>query len=509
MAYRYLELGLRIIPIERGMKTPSPVLPYKRWGQYQDRQPTCDEVDGWLDADPHCNWALVCGQGVVCADADDLPLATWILQHATHPALRGAPIHRSGRNKAHVLIRVAGPCPSTVWRMLPGRNAGEVRSDGNYVLIPPSRLEGHGEYTRVVGSLRELPTIVDVQSYLKGITDAFLQDDPSQTGPLLDHNSKTIMVLDADAEANVINRVKGLGLKKKILDTLLQPGNQDPGTRHWTQLVDPSHSAIDFAVVAELIRKGWQFQEIEETFAATLVGDACYKNTSRPNHGQGYLKATYDNARLRVDAEAQAARQAQGANFRVAEATKAYSNDEARYRLHLESPTGQSLGWVTVTDTQILNESQFVAACFKPPMSFIPQFLAAQAGKAFKSFAEAVNKMVSEEMRLPEGSDRFGHLGYLARQAVSRLPDRVPADKLDTQNLGWRQGQVYFLRLAPLVMAIKASDRSMNPGDVTQVLDTLGPWSQIPHRWGSGESEWVIRLDLVPTGPGLRALPAS
>ena len=121
----------------------------------------------------------------------------------------------------------------------------------------------------------------------------------------------------------------------------------------------------------------------------------------------------------------------------------------------------------------------------------------------------AVTKMVSEEMRLPEGSDRFGHLGYLARQAVSRLPDRVPADKLDTQNLGWRQGQVYFLRLAPLVMAIKASDRSMNPGDVTQVLDTLGPWSQIPHRWGSGESEFVIRLDLLPSGPGPKALPAS
>jgi len=377
------------------------------------------------------------------------------------------------------------------------------------VLVPPSRLDGHGEYTRVVGSLRELPTILDVQSYLRAITDAFLQDNPTQTGPHLDHNSKTVLVLDADMHMNVINRVRGLGLKKKILDTLLQPGNQDPGTRHWTQLADPSHSAIDFAVVAELIRKGWAFAEIEETFTVTLVGDACYKNTSRPNHGQGYLLATYDNAKRQVEAEQQAARQAQGANFRVAEALKAFNGDEARYRLRLENPQGQNLGWVTVTNTELLNEAQFVAACFKPPTSFIPEMLAAQQGKGFRSFAKAVDAMVSETMRLPEGSDKYGHLGYLARQAISRLPDRIPADRLDTQNLGWRQGQVYYLRAAPLVMAIRASDRGMGPGDITQVMDTLGPWSQINHRWPSGEAEYVIRLDLLPPGPGPKALPAS
>jgi len=509
LVYRYLELGLRIIPCERGLKSPSPVLPGKRWKQYMDRQPTIEEVDAWLRADPDCNWGLVCGQGAVCADADDIPLSTWILEHPDHPALRGATLHRSGRDKAHVLFRTSGPCSSTVWRMLPGRNAGELRGDGNYVLIPPSRLDGHGTYTRVVGSMRALPTITDVQSYLRAITDAFLQDNPTETGPHLDHNSKAVLVLDADMHTNVINRIKGLGLKKKILDTLLQPGNQDPGTRHWTQLADPSHSAIDFAVVAELVRKGWQFAEIEEAYAVALVGDACYKNTSRANHGQGYLLRTYDNAKRQVEAEQQAARAAQGANFRVSEATKAFSGDEARYRLHLENPQGQSLGWVTVTDSQLLNEAQFVAACFKPPVSFIPEFLAAQSGKAFKSFARAVDQMVNETMRLPEGADRFGHLGYLARQAISRLPDRVPADKLDTQNLGWRTGQTYFLRLSPLVMAIRASERSMTPGDITSVIDTLGPWSQYTHRWASGESEWVIRLDLLASGPGPKALPAS
>lgn len=509
-AYAYIEAGLTIIPCERGKKSPSPVLPRKQWKQYQTRQPSFDEVDSWLAYDSLHNWGLVCGQNSVCADADDLPLAQWLLSNPTHPVLRGAALHRSGRNKAHVLFRTSGPCPSTVWHMLPGRNAGELRGDGNYVLVPPSALDGHGRYERVVGSLRGLPTIDNVQDYLNQITAAFLAGNPDQIGPPLNTSNRNIMLLSDERKGEVIVRVRALGLKKKILDTLLQPGNQDPGTRHWTELRDPSHSAIDFAVCCELVRKGWAFAEIEETFAATLVGDACYANRDRDNHGQGYLLRTYENAQKEVEKQNQAARQAQGANFKVLEATKTQSTEEARYRLLIESTSGPGKrGFVTVTHTQLLNEAQFVTACFGPPLSFVPQFLAAQAGKGFRDFASAVENMVSETSKVPEGADRLGHLAFLARRALERLADRAPQSKLDTHNLGWREGPVYWIRLSHLVMAIRASDRGMSAEDMPRVFDLLGPWSSYRQAWGDGSAEQVIRLEVIPPGSGPRLMSPS
>jgi hypothetical protein len=495
LAYAYLEEGLRIIPCEVGGKPPSHVLPGQRWKPYQDRAPTEAEIEDWLRADPDCNWGLICGGGLYNADADDLALARWLLANPNHPVLRGATVHRSGRGKAHLFFRTPGPTPTTVWRMLPGRNAGELRGDGAYVLVPPSRLDGHGPYVRISGSLRTLVSIDDVAAYLGQVTSAFLTENPEERGPTLEASSRDILALNDEQVATAISRVKRLGLKKKILDTLLIPGNQDPGTRHWTQLEDASHSAIDFHVCCELVRKGWQFAEIEETFAATLVGDACYRNLGRANHGQGYLFRTFENARIEVEKEAQAARAAQGSNFRVLEVERADNADSSTYRLKLESTQGPPhAGFVTVTETELLNEREFVRACFKPPLSFIPEFAASQRGTNFTLFARAVAEMVSDYQRLPEASGRFQYLAHHARRAMERLADRKPLSKVDTSTLGWREGNDYFLRYAELVRVLRAHEHSLAARDAAHVLDALGSWTQFVQAWERDEPEQIIHL---------------
>ena len=513
-AYAYLQAGLRVIPCERGQKTPSYALPGRQWKRYQAQAPSEDEVDGWLASDPDCNWGLICGDGLFNADADDVPLAQWLLANPQHPVLRGAALHRSGRGKAHLFFRTAGPTRSTVWRLLPGRKAGDLRGDGEYVLVPPSRLDGGGAYELVSGSLRALPLISDPEAYLAQITSTFLDENPDQKGAPPDLSNKRVLSLSDEQKAAAVSRVSRLGLKKKILDTLLIPGNQDPFTKHWMDLADPSHSAIDFHVVCELVRKDWGFDEIEEVFAACLVGDACYRNLGRANHGQGYLLATFNNAKRDVDAERTAARQARGDNFVVTRAVRTQTENEAYYHLDIQTThTPPRRGQIDLSSDELLDQRAVIRACFRPPLHFTPTFLRAHQGKDFILFSAAVEGMVSETTRGPEGSGRLGYLAALARQFIRSRLYVVSADPQtpeDIRALGWRSGETtYHLRLIELYKGIRPQERNLQPREALDALARLGAYHTEHHRWPNGDLEEFIVLDMLPPGSGPRLVGPS
>lgn len=133
-ALTYLDRGWSVIPIRPRDKRP--LLP---WEEFQNRRATLDEVDEWVKRWPEMNLAVVTGaiSGVTVVDVD-------------------------GDVGKSSIGRQAGKVPTTQvqrtphgWHMFFKHRAGignkvgllphvDVRNDGGYVLVSPSRLEDGG-----------------------------------------------------------------------------------------------------------------------------------------------------------------------------------------------------------------------------------------------------------------------------------------------------------------------------------------------------------------------------
>jgi hypothetical protein len=72
-AHDLREEGLHVFPVERLGKKP--LVP---WQQYQHREPSDEEFEGWRERFPGCNWGIATGVGVVVVDADTPEAVEWI-----------------------------------------------------------------------------------------------------------------------------------------------------------------------------------------------------------------------------------------------------------------------------------------------------------------------------------------------------------------------------------------------------------------------------------------------
>lgn len=125
-AKRYRELGLHPIPVEpRGKR---PLVP---WKDYQERQPTEQEIAQWWAANPDANVALVLGRGMIAVDVDGEE-GEHALEEAGIELPSAAPISTTGKGR-HIFLAAPGPVGDRVG-MLP---KVDIRGVG-YVVAPPS-----------------------------------------------------------------------------------------------------------------------------------------------------------------------------------------------------------------------------------------------------------------------------------------------------------------------------------------------------------------------------------
>src|SRR5215472_11956594 len=228
-AQQYAECGFHIIPITPGDKTPSILLPERKWGLYQTDAAPLDVVLQWIKDNPDGNWALICGNGVACGDCDDLDAAAWILADPHRPLFQGACIVRSGHGKAHIWFRYSGSLKSSKWHMLPGIKMGEIRAEGNYVVVPPSTLADGGAYTATgAGRMNLLPTITDPAQFLGKIVEAYLADRP-RASEAPKETDTTIVASDSVTLSRVRSRIARDKFKKTVTDTLFIRGKQGWG----------------------------------------------------------------------------------------------------------------------------------------------------------------------------------------------------------------------------------------------------------------------------------------
>jgi len=511
----YLSIGASVIPLAPRDKKPYlEILDGGTWAPFQSGRPSERVVLAWLDRGHDHNWGVVCGQvsdGLYCGDSDDRGFAEWILAHARDPLLRGACVVRSGSGKAHIWFRSDNKLLSGAWRIRGSQKMGDIRGDGNgaagpsYMVVPPSIHPDTGQpYQFVAGSMRRLPTIANGEEFLADILRAYLNEHPGQGPVAVASNSKEILTLDDDERLRTLGEITALGLKRKIYDTLMVPGNQAPGTRHWRDMPPDSRSEIDYAVACELIRKKLSFEQIERIFAVSLVGGNCYRDKQRSNHGYGYLEYTYRKARAAVDAEAQASQRAAGTNFLVTNVVRErFDEDISIYHLTVEctKANGNVITAQVKLDDRSLQKREVVELAFGTQIQFVPEFRAnQQARQFFGTFGQAVMDM-AEANEVRQAADAYTRLGPLAgrvRDFLRRLPKSEPADQGYLDRLGWQADGLFYIVGIELMRMLRNEDRTFKNEDGPKLMGLLGTHHRMTHRWPDGQTTEILVLKLRP-----------
>jgi hypothetical protein len=365
----------------------------------------------------------------------------------------------------------------------------------------------------VAGDFDSLPVIDNGEEFLASILAAYRQEVPEGINPPAP-TSRATLDLDADERLRIQTHVRDLRLKRKIQDTLLVPGMQAPGSKHWQGMADDSRSAVDFAVVCELIRKEQTFEQVEQIFAGTEIGSNRYLARDRHHStGYAYLRTTYDNALREIEQQRKNSRVAVGQNFEVREVVRIRRNQKvALYRMLIQfTITGRDpfVKRVDIPADILILEDRFTREVFNQANAF-PVLSANHKGKHnYPAFAQAVADMVTEDQKTPASMTREGHMALelwaYMRPMMARVAD--PASLGEVMGLGWRIGDTYYLKIREVYRKLQSMRVEFHHEDLEIVLPLIGEFELYVHQWqDGGEPEHMVKVTRASRQQ--RALPA-
>ena len=125
-ALEYLAMGFSVIPVRPGGKEP--LVP---WATYQDRYPTAEDIDTWMELWPQCNLGIITGKisGISVIDVDG-EKGRDSIKGIVLPPTRVVKTPRG----YHYYYQY-----SEAMRTVAGQLDGvDIRSDGGFVVAPPS-----------------------------------------------------------------------------------------------------------------------------------------------------------------------------------------------------------------------------------------------------------------------------------------------------------------------------------------------------------------------------------
>ena len=134
-----LELGFAVIPLKARSKRPA----LNAWRCYESRLPTEEELRGWFCGQDDLNIAIICGRvsgNLVVIDFDDMSVYPRFFD--PRKIETGTLVVKTGSGKRHVYLRSDRPVRSF---RIPELGI-EIRSNGNYVVAPPSIHPDGGRY---------------------------------------------------------------------------------------------------------------------------------------------------------------------------------------------------------------------------------------------------------------------------------------------------------------------------------------------------------------------------
>ena len=164
-ALEYIEWGLSVIPIN-----PKNKKPLTAWREYQTRPPTEEEIEQWFNTWPNANLALVTGQvsSVAAIDLDNEQARKWAKENLPRPNVW----QKTGKGW-HLLYKANGIRIPNAVRIV---NGVDVRGEGGYILIAPSKHESGKPY--------QLYQHANWDELIDFPIDKLPQSEPAQKPPL-------------------------------------------------------------------------------------------------------------------------------------------------------------------------------------------------------------------------------------------------------------------------------------------------------------------------------------
>lgn len=261
IALKYLNRGLSVIPIRANSKKP-----LIGWKEYQTQLPTEDEVREWWGKNPDANIAIITGEvsGICVLEIDDEDILEELEIPLTVTAISG------GKRLPHYFFQYKKGI-STYSHRPNGKESFSIRSDGFYVVVPPSVHQTGGIYEWEDGLSFEDVNLAEPPEWLFEYMSKSVEHELKKE---LSYSNE-----DCDSR-NIVKQVKDKVLFSKLLMHLGLEGQEykgywkfrcpfhDDGNNHDFVVWDEICGAIDYHNgegydPIKFLREinGWSFQQ--------------------------------------------------------------------------------------------------------------------------------------------------------------------------------------------------------------------------------------------------------
>ena len=243
----YHQIGWSVIPLRGDSHLQNPKAPAVLWAEYQQRQPTLDELEHWFLHDAHAALGIVCGKRsrLIVLDFDDAALA--------------AEFERCFPDLARTLIARSGN-----------------RGTPHYYYRSPEQLRVQSRHVKGADLLGEGAYVVAMPSQMGGCEWVFANDEvPLNLSPIdlkrIIHFFSVREYIGAGGEQSASPRLPVLNLKRS--DTQVVQMNPDTartleispeGARHWYRVLaaELGRNNALFRVAGWLRDYGWTCQQV-------------------------------------------------------------------------------------------------------------------------------------------------------------------------------------------------------------------------------------------------------
>lgn len=223
--------GLSVFPIQPGGKRP-----LSDWARYQSVLANYTEMKSWH---AHCNLALATGSlsGVVIVDCESAEDAAWFAEHRGDTTLK-----TQTPRGYHLWFRHPGGHVPNAAKVPDetGRPRYDIRGDGGYVLLPPSRVIADGKDVKISGEYRfagcDLSMLAIIPSFRMQWHRQVQRDDrPVKHGEAyIQHIRAVAGQRGHDATYRAVCRLKDAGMSEVEALLCLQDWNETNADPPWS-----------------------------------------------------------------------------------------------------------------------------------------------------------------------------------------------------------------------------------------------------------------------------------
>ena len=491
LALEYYSCGFSTFPL--APKTKRPLMKWKRYQTDRADKPT---IVQWYTDYPDAGVAVIAGEisgGLVVLDVDHWDFSKWLEERVE---ARDTWVGRTGSGKIHVYLRSRERCVTTELHS-DSEFLADIRGDGQGLsgpsyLAAPATIHPATErpYETLFGDPRSIRTVDNAHFLYTEIGRKFAGTARLTMTRESNAIPAEIGELPSVTEAQIQQKLKAeRGITGKIRRAIERDAVAKEG--EWAKT--DTHSDIDFAVTCALLDCDWTNEEIQAMFQYFPLGANHYRNPARP--GRDYLARTLGKAKERVERSREAARVAEGENFKIQRVVKV-AWDDPKYDVYFVNEVGQERR-TTIDHDDLFAETGFRKKLAKS-MSVLPVLRAEHSGtkKRFEAFSNILLQMASVE-DIPEAATTAGHFRTQVRDEIQRAIRRsrnieVEPDRPEEFDILWANETHAYVRGHRLVNEIGKVMRA-DPPTVWEAIKSLGGEPRtVTYGDNNKEEMWII-----------------